>query len=133
MRALDTLRPVIGSESLADIGLLRQPDCILSLDFRHGAFLGSPNILQNSALWPGRIIAMTLDYVGGGKGPDFHRLAEIKGMAGEREVYAAGGIRSAYDLRVLRDKGISGALVATALHDGALNREHLAAFRKGNK
>jgi uncharacterized protein related to proFAR isomerase len=59
---------------------------------------------------------MTLARVGSGAGPDLRRLATIQSIAGAREIYAAGGVRNADDLRALNEAGISGALIATALH-----------------
>jgi len=38
-------------------------------------------------------------------------------------VLAGGGVRTSEDLRALRESGVAGALVATALHDGAINLE----------
>ena len=71
---------------------------------------------------------MTLAKIGGGAGPDFTRLAEIKALAGSREVYAAGGLRGAEDLAGLAGLGIAGALVATALHEGRIGASELAAY-----
>ena len=90
---------------------------MLSLDFRGDAFQGPPEILAEPALWPRRIIVMTLARVGGGAGPDLRRFAAIRSIAGEREIYAAGGVRGAADLAALKAAGAAGALVATALHE----------------
>jgi phosphoribosylformimino-5-aminoimidazole carboxamide ribotide isomerase len=112
--------PVLGSESQRDSELIgRHRDStrlVLSLDFRDDAFQGPPEILAEPALWPQRVIVMTLARVGSGAGPDLRRLATIQSIAGAREIYAAGGVRNADDLRALNEAGISGALIATALH-----------------
>ena len=123
---------VIGSESGPDRELLLElrdsPQVVLSLDFRGDAFQGSPEILADPSLWPERVIAMTLERVGAEQGPDLDRLAEIIGRAGSnRRVYAAGGVRNAEDLRELASRGVAGALVATALHAGALGRAEIEA------
>jgi len=113
--------PVIGSESQRDSQLIAlhrgSRRIVLSLDFRGDAFQGPPEILAEPALWPRRIIAMTLARVGGGAGPDFARFVAIRSIAGGREIYAAGGVRDAADLSALKAAGASGALIATALHE----------------
>jgi uncharacterized protein related to proFAR isomerase len=122
---------VIGSESLAPH--LPAPDfsqernAILSLDFDAVGFRGPVELEKQPALWPKRVIAMTLAKIGGGAGPDFERLALVKARAGAREVYAAGGLRGAEDLVRLAELGIAGALVATALHEGRIGAKELAA------
>jgi len=122
---------VIGSESFPDLNALAalrdEPRAILSLDIRGHQFLGAPALLADAALWPHRIIVMTLARVGAGQGPDFERLADIIARAGARRVYAAGGVRGVDDLRRLNDMGVAGALVASALHDGALTGDDIAA------
>jgi HisA/HisF family protein len=113
--------PVIGSESQRDSALIAQHRAssrvVLSLDFRGDAFQGPPEILAEPALWPRRIIVMTLARVGSGAGPDLQRLAAIRSVAAQREIYAAGGVRHAADLVGLKAAGASGALIATALHE----------------
>jgi len=120
---------VIGSESLADTALVRRfadhPRIILSLDFLGQSFQGSPALLAEPAIWPSRVIAMTLARVGSGVGPDFDRLNDMRKRAGERLVYAAGGVRNAADLVMLERAGIAGALVASSLHDGRLGRSDI--------
>jgi phosphoribosylformimino-5-aminoimidazole carboxamide ribotide isomerase len=74
------------------------------------------------------VIAMTLDRVGSHAGPDLGRLRAIKDLAGRREVYAAGGVRDAADLRALQEASIAGALVATSLHNGRITSADLRAL-----
>ena len=104
------------------------PGVVLSLDFRGETFQGPSVILATPALWPARVIAMTLAAVGAGAGPDMARLAEVLRRAEGRAVYAAGGVRDAADLRRLADLGAAGALVASALHAGTLGSDELAAM-----
>jgi phosphoribosylformimino-5-aminoimidazole carboxamide ribotide isomerase len=124
--------PVIGSESQRDGALVaRHRDSrrvVLSLDFRGEAFQGPPGILAEPALWPRRVIVMTLARVGAGAGPDLERLAAIRSIAGTREIYAAGGVRDAADLKALKAAGASGALIATALHQRRIVRADLEAI-----
>jgi phosphoribosylformimino-5-aminoimidazole carboxamide ribotide isomerase len=112
---------VIGSESQRDSKLIAQHRdsmrIVLSLDFRGDAFQGAREILAEPALWPHRIIVMTLARVGSGAGPDLARFAAIRSIAGGREIYAAGGVRDASDLSALKAAGAFGALISTALHE----------------
>jgi HisA/HisF family protein len=132
MTRADNIRSVIGSESLRDLTALGASDAaaILSLDFRGEDFLGPPDLLDAPALWPDRIIVMTLARVGSGAGPDLDRLASVKQRAGARRLYAAGGVRNRADLEALRDAGAAGILVASALHDGRLAPADLARFSR---
>jgi phosphoribosylformimino-5-aminoimidazole carboxamide ribotide isomerase len=122
---------VIGSESQHDMALMRclsgHDRVVLSLDFRDQGFLGPPALLDDAALWPRRLIVMTLTRIGSGAGPDLDRLSAIREIAAGRDIYAAGGVRDGADLAVLKRAAISGALVATSLHDGRLTGSDLGA------
>jgi phosphoribosylformimino-5-aminoimidazole carboxamide ribotide isomerase len=124
--------PVIGSESQRDSTLIAQHRdsmrIVLSLDFRGDAFQGPQEILTEPALWPQRVIVMTLARVGTGAGPDLARFAAIRSIAGGREIYAAGGVRNAADLRALKETSVSGALIATALHERQIVRSDIEAI-----
>ena len=113
--------PVIGSESQRNGALIAQHrdsmQVVLSLDFRGDMFQGPEEILAEPALWPSRVIVMTLARVGSAAGPDLARFAAIRSIAGGRELYAAGGVRDARDLSALKAAGASGVLIATALHE----------------
>ncbi|MCE7029532.1 HisA/HisF-related TIM barrel protein [Jiella avicenniae] len=130
IEALPGVLCVVGSESVEDAEIVRQlaeeTDLALSLDFRGDVFLGPPELLEDESLWPDTLIVMTLAKVGSGAGPDVARLAEIVARAGARRVFAAGGVRGPEDLAVLKEMGVAGALVATALHDGRITAEDLA-------
>lgn len=121
-----SVMPVIGSESLSGADELKRlreapPDrFVLSLDFRGESFLGPQGLLEDAALWPDRVIVMTLARVGAGAGPDLETLPEIVARAAARRVYAAGGVRNSGDLEALREAGAAGALIATALHAGTI-------------
>lgn len=127
---------VIGSESLSSLEDYHRartaagPAAPLSLDFRGDDFMGPPALLDDAGLWPERLIVMTLARVGSGEGPDIARIASIIARARTREVYAAGGVRNAGDLSVLRDIGAAGALVATALHAGRITTDDLEALAR---
>jgi HisA/HisF family protein len=130
-----TIVPVLGSESLPDPAILAavraglgNGRCALSLDYRGGEFMGSTALETEPSLWPDNIIVMSLARVGTDLGPDFARLALINAKAGNRSVWAAGGVRGPGDLEKLAAMGLAGALVASALHDGRLAPKALAAF-----
>lgn len=121
---------VLGSESQRDGSLVRRLSAddrvILSLDYRGNAFLGPAALLSDAADWPGKIIAMTLARVGSANGPDLDRLSAIRARAPDKLIYAAGGVRDPSDLAALRRAGITGALVASSLHNGKLTGAQLA-------
>ena len=123
---------VIGSESLISLeaytSLGQTPNHILSLDFKQQGYSGPAQLLEQPALWPGRVIAMTLGRVGSGSGPDLTRLQDLCSQPGNRKIYAAGGVRHIDDLLVLSNMGLSGALVATALHSGDISTEEITSI-----
>jgi len=125
------LHPVIGSESQSDWHLVEQlrdqPRVLLSLDFRGDDFAGPDGLLDKPELWPSRVIAMTLARVGSGSGPDLRRLDQILEKAQGRDVYAAGGVCGPDDAEALAARGAAGALVATAIHQGAIRQARFAA------
>ncbi|WP_029354024.1 HisA/HisF-related TIM barrel protein [Bosea sp. 117] len=122
--------PVVGTEVLRDLAearaALASGEALLSLDHDASGRLGPPEMHEDTALWPERVIVMTLARVGAGQGPDFGRLSEVKARAGARRVYAAGGARSAEDVEQLAGEGIAGILLASALHDGRLSSADLS-------
>ena len=105
---------------------------ILSIDFRGESFIGPPALRDDPATWPDDVIAMTLARVGSGAGPDFETLSGLRDRARAVgcpvRIWAAGGVRDLADMARLAAEGISGALVATALHDGRLDKAALAAI-----
>jgi len=118
---------VIGTESLEDenlCGLLaRQGRFILSLDFMHGALLGTERILERVDVWPERIILMNLARVGSRHGPDFERIGHYMERFPQHQWVAAGGVRDTADLQQLASRGVSAVLMASALHDGRVDGE----------
>jgi phosphoribosylformimino-5-aminoimidazole carboxamide ribotide isomerase len=131
-RALETV--ILGSESMNDSSLLdaarSRGDFILSLDFKNEIFLGPSALERDAALWPGRVLAMNLARVGSALGPDLALIAALRARRADCGVFAAGGVRGRADLQALRDQGAAGALVATALHSGALSAADVAEFSR---
>lgn len=114
---------VIGSENINSIDQLKNihqhlnGNFVLSLDFNQSGFLGCTELLTNTEYWPNKIISMTLNHVGSQLGVDVEKLALIKNMAIDSQIYAAGGVRNENDINQLRTLNIAGALIATALHN----------------
>lgn len=123
---------VLGSESLVSIDRYKvmlntcKTAPILSLDFKSGHFLGPQALINDPQLWPNEVIVMTLDQVGSQSGPDLARLNTIKNLSPSASIYAAGGIRSTGDLNALKAQGYTGALIASALHNGKIDKADLA-------
>ena len=124
-RAACSLVWVVGSESLvADQAV--PADAVLSLDYRQGMFLGPAGLDDRPELWPARVIAMELAAVGSDAGPALALLQRLRercaaAARGEVQIFAAGGVRDEGDLRQLQALGVSGALIASALHSGRLD------------
>jgi phosphoribosylformimino-5-aminoimidazole carboxamide ribotide isomerase len=67
------------------------------------------------------IIVIDLARVGSATGPDFDLLSRVRAEVPGAMLFAGGGIRGVADLTRLAALGCDGALVASALHDGALS------------
>ncbi len=128
--------PVIGSESIASLDALAairaaQPSAVLSLDTRGEERLGPAALFDAPPLWPERVIVMTLDRVGAGEGPSLERLQRTLAQAPGKRIVAAGGVRHAHDLERLEAMGVHAVLLASAIHDGTLERAALARAPSG--
>jgi phosphoribosylformimino-5-aminoimidazole carboxamide ribotide isomerase len=75
-----------------------------------------------------RLLILDLAHVGEGRGTGTEELCkELSRAYPDVELAAGGGIRGRGDLDRLRQCGVTAALVASALHDGALRREEIEA------
>jgi phosphoribosylformimino-5-aminoimidazole carboxamide ribotide isomerase len=123
---------VIGSESLeADtVPLLAQSrhQIILSLDYSASRLLGPRSLVEQSAIWPEKIIIMNLSRVGTNEGPELLQLERFIHQCPEKSFVSAGGVRGERDLVQLDSAGVSAALVTTALHNGQLNAAVVSRF-----
>jgi phosphoribosylformimino-5-aminoimidazole carboxamide ribotide isomerase len=73
-----------------------------------------------------RILLLDLARVGSGSGPAHLDLLELlKRELPGVEILTGGGIRSSADLKLIEKAGAAAALVATALHDGSIERLEL--------
>jgi phosphoribosylformimino-5-aminoimidazole carboxamide ribotide isomerase len=123
-----SLVPVLASESMRSPQAFEQAfrsakadlprnDRVLSLDRRDGERLDVASCWTRPALWPTRVIVMTLEQVGSDAGPDLDTLAALRSLNASVRWIGAGGIRDQDDLERARATGASGWLVASALHD----------------
>ena len=67
---------------------------------------------------------LDLDRVGSGEGVDFGLLKKIRRHF-KRSLLVGGGVRNIDDLLKLKEMGIDGVLLATALHSGKISIEAL--------
>ena len=93
----------------------------------HG-YQGPLELLANTHYWPQDVIVMLLANVGTNQGVNQALLTEVINRANHFNVYAAGGIRDIADLIMLKEMGLCGALVATALHHQQISSEALEKF-----
>jgi HisA/HisF family protein len=136
--SLGAARAIVGTETLnnaAAFAELPLDRLVLSLDMRAGRVLARDPEL--ATLGPGEALArlaraglreaivLDLARVGSGEGPDVGLLGELHGRFPQLALLAGGGVRDAADLRALGQAGAAGALVATALHSGAIGRDDL--------
>lgn len=73
------------------------------------------------------VIAIDLARVGGGAGPDFEMTHQLREAVPRLTLIAGGGVRGPDDLWTLAETGCDGVLVASALHDGRLTADDVAA------
>ena len=72
------------------------------------------------AMGVSQIIVLDLARVGSGEGVNLDFLKKVIAEVGV-EVYVGGGVRDINDLVELKKIGVSGALIATALHTGKIS------------
>ena len=90
---------------------------LFDLDRRDGQRLDAAGCWEAPALWPQRVIVMTLERVGSGAGPDLQTLRAVQAKAPQAKLVGAGGLRSPADLALASAAGAAAWLVASALHD----------------
>ena len=138
-------RVIVGTETLTgpdalDRLLAELPEgaVVLSVDLRDGRVLspdarlaGLPALDAVARLHRAGLreaIVLDLARVGSGSGPDVALVRELAVRFPEVELLAGGGVRDVADLCALAEAGAAGALVATALHSGAIGRDELRAL-----
>jgi phosphoribosylformimino-5-aminoimidazole carboxamide ribotide isomerase len=145
---LGAARVVIGTETLAEPAALARlraelpgDPLVLSLDLRgervlsRDAGLGRLGAAEALALLGQsgvrEVIVLDLARVGTGAGPDVALVRELCARFPDVDLLAGGGVRDLADLRALAEAGAAGALVATALHHGAIGPGDLRALDRG--
>ena len=129
------IRPVLGSENILNLQDYRaisyacQSKHVLSLDYSTSSAMGIAELHKSAIFWPDDTICMTLNAVGSKQGVDIDRLNTLIKMNSARKspsrLYAAGGVRILVDLQILAAMGVTGALVATALHNKQLSADDI--------
>ncbi len=135
-------RVIVGLESCPAPTGLREIVCgagadrvVFSLDLKEGRPLmtdnwpGRPSDIAEEALAAGvqAVIVLDLAAVGTGRGvPTLDLCRALVSQHPEIEWITGGGVNSPEDLDTLAASGMSGALVASALHDGRIPPETLA-------
>jgi phosphoribosylformimino-5-aminoimidazole carboxamide ribotide isomerase len=147
LQVLDTgaSQVIIGAETLPDwetaLAICAAIDprrLIFSLDMRSGQVLSRcPQLaastpmevldLLRHANWR-EVILLDLSRVGTGTGVDQGLLTEARHMFPQLMLLAGGGVRDANEIATLSSAGAAGVLVATALHQGLITRQHIAAL-----
>ncbi len=132
---------IIGTETLQRksfvsdaIGLFGSERVVVSLDLKGNKVLvklgfdGCSDVFcllkQFKEMGVSQLIVLDLLRVGSGEGVDIDFLKKVIAEVGI-DVYVGGGVRDINDLIELRSIGISGALVATALHTGKISINQL--------
>lgn len=103
---------------------------ILSLDFMPNSYQGPAELLESSQHWPQDVIVMSLQNVGANQGANANLMQKMLALASGKNLYAAGGIRNAEDLVALKNMGIHGALIATALHQKQLSTSEIQSLKQ---
>jgi phosphoribosylformimino-5-aminoimidazole carboxamide ribotide isomerase len=129
------IRAVFGSENIHHLQDYRamsyayESRHVLSLDKLDNAELGAAELHNTGLYWPDDAICMTLNNVGSNAGPDIARLQSLQKLNLARKkpanLFAAGGVRNIEDLLQLKQLGMAGALVASALHNGHIIAQQL--------
>ncbi len=137
---------IIGTETLQSFNHLEQiiqrietKNLIVSLDLKDGKILSKAkevssqshiNFLQRiEELRIQELIVLELAKVGSESGVMTPILQDILDQA-SIPIITGGGARNVQDLRILKDAGVSGALIATALHKGTIPPQALHDLKK---
>ena len=132
---------IIGTETLTSIGFVEEAihtlgprRVILSLDLKSGHLLSKLDpresfnpidllgVFQRMGLT--QAILLDLARVGSQEGADVALLKKVLDAV-DLEVFVGGGVRDICDMVQLKELGVFGVLLATALHSGRINVEDL--------
>jgi phosphoribosylformimino-5-aminoimidazole carboxamide ribotide isomerase len=139
-------RVVLSSESINDLTQLESmiepfepASLIFSIDLKNR------NLLVSDPCWDGKppiemarfvfelglrqLIVLDLAAVGTGNGvPTLELCQQIKSLSSEITIISGGGVASGQCVAQAARAGLDGLLIASALHDGRLTKEDLAAY-----
>ncbi|MCW4015137.1 MAG: HisA/HisF-related TIM barrel protein [Candidatus Bathyarchaeota archaeon] len=132
---------VIGSETLNSLDFVSQAisafgadKVVVSIDNKEGKLLGASAAIRSmdavlfshklACLGVRHVILLELDRVGTEHGINLTLIRTILKESGV-DVLVGGGIKSLQELETLRALGVSGALVATVLHNGKVTIDEL--------
>jgi phosphoribosylformimino-5-aminoimidazole carboxamide ribotide isomerase len=138
---------VVGLETLASLDDLRDmcaaaaPDRIaFSLDLRNGRPMARRDEVRDldvasiaaRAVDAGVVNMIVLDVarVGVGAGLDLELIAAVRDAAPAVSLIAGGGVRNTDDVRRLAEAGCDGVLIATALQNGRITADDVAALHR---
>jgi len=134
---------IIGTETMADLSLVREvvgmlgkEKVVVSIDMKEDRILSRSTTIRSTSplklaktlegLGVNRIILLDLAKVGRKGGANINVIEEVLPEVA-MEVIVGGGIHSVEELKKLRRLGVSGALLATALHTGEISKDILEA------
>lgn len=128
---------IVGTETLADRTFIAKAvkrfgseRIVVSLDLKAGKVLVKEGfdgcteplclLKEFKAAGVSQVIVLDLARVGSGEGVDMDFLKKVIDEVGV-DIYVGGGVRDLDDLVELKALGVSGALIATALHTGKID------------
>ncbi len=135
-------KAVIGTETLQDFDLISKiSECyelsvIASVDIKESEVITGSSEIEKSIEklienfqrnGVSEIIVLNLGKVGTSEGPSTEFLPKILNTASVPILFG-GGIRDVSDIKNLSNQGVSGALIATAIHSGSISRRDLDCF-----
>lgn len=135
MHSATNVRPIVSSESFSTTGelcttlqnlALFKP--LLSIDMLGEQVLGATDLTSVIKYWPKDLIYLQLKRVGSATGPDISWLQANAEVLKDFNLYIGGGIRNMQDIQALKEKNISGVLVANALHNKSISAQQIKAF-----
>lgn len=144
-KVLETNVPqiIIGSETLKNLDFVKQSiakfgqeKIVISVDYKKGKVVSASKSInsidvisfvhQVVGLGVKKIILLDLGQVGTQLGVDINQIEKTLEIS-KIEILVAGGIKDIKEIEHLREIGISGALIATVLHNGDVTVEELLA------
>lgn len=134
-------RVIVGTETLPNLNFVKDAiarfgseKVVVSLDLMNGQVLSKSKQAQSmnplmlagelEKLGVARLIVLDLARVGSAEGADVPFLEKLRRNV-TIKVLVGGGVRDTNDLLALKKTGVSGVLLATALHSGRISLDNL--------